>query len=224
MVILVDSINCIYGYHGSRFSDAGLAIKTGKYDGGANDDQVLFGYASFKDAIKGRDIERNWVGGYGRFITELKCPYDKMIIFDENLETNPILWNLPPNIKDPDAVSIYCQHNSSKTAHIWGGVWHGMVVLFRKNVLPRIANREMDQFEEKWYPIGTLPKKYPEETFSAIMAKRNVRRLGTQAKPGINPKELSHDDKVKYWKNKLGRELKGYELSGLKYNPDYRPH
>jgi hypothetical protein len=225
MVILLESINRIYGYHGSPYSDAGLAIKTGKYDGGASDDQILFGYTSFKDAIAGRNIERRTAGGYGRFITELKCPYDKMIIFDENSEVNPIAWNLPLNLTRPSEISIYCKHNSSKTKHIWGGVWKDMFVLFRKDIFPQIASREMDQFEEKWYPIGTLLQKYPEEALSGI-ATRKKRSVGVQIDhsiKGINPKELSYEDRVDYWQSKLGKKLSKLELAALRNNPMYEP-
>jgi hypothetical protein len=225
MVILLDSINCIYGYHGSPYSDAGLAIKTGKYEGGASDDQVLFGYTSFKDAIAGRNIERRIAGGYGRFITELKCPYDKIIIFDENAEANPLVWNLPPSLKKPSEISIYCKNNSSKTKHIWGGAWKGGLVLFRKDVLPRVVSREMDQFEEKWYPIGTLPQKYPEETLSGVTLgkKRSVGVQVGHSTKGINPKELSYEGRVDYWQSKLGKNLSKMDLASLKYSPEYVP-
>jgi hypothetical protein len=226
MIIFVETINCIYGYHSSPYSDVGLAIKQGRYEGGASDDQVLFGYAHFSDAIKGRNISRSWAGGYGRFIVELKIPYTKMIIFNSNYETDPLAWGLPAALKNPDLISSYCRQNSSKTKHIWGGVWDGTVVLFRREVLPRIASREMDQFEDKWYPIGTLAQKYPEETLAAKEARRK-NKLGVQTSQGakklINPNELSYIDRVKYYQNKLGRNLTGLELSSLKYNKGYVP-
>jgi hypothetical protein len=222
MIILTETINRILGYHGSPYSDAGLAIKNGTYDGGANDDQVLFGYASFQDAINGRDIKRGRTGGYGRFITELSIPYDKMIIFDKNHKVDLLAWGLPQNLNSPDAVSIYCYHHSSRTKHIWGGVWDKCVVMFRKDVLPKIASREMDQFEEKWYPIGTLVKKYPDNTITAQSNKR-TRATGLNGSKMADPSKMSYVDRVNYWQIKTGRNLSGTELFALKHNPSYKP-
>ena len=74
MVIFREVQEYVIGYHGSRVSDAGLAMKTGKFDGRVTSYLVLFSYINFKDAIDGQYVDRDGhfkAGGYGRFITEI---------------------------------------------------------------------------------------------------------------------------------------------------------
>ena len=230
MVIFREAQEYVFGYHGSPCSDAGLAMKTGKFDGGVTESLVLFSYANFKDAIDGRDIRHKRYGGYGRFITELKIPKENMALFDlQGKLINSAAWNLPSNVQYSDInnyerFAYYCYRNSSKTKHIWGGISSGVVVLFRRDAIPKVANREMDQFEEKWHPIGTLPRMFPDDTLvardrSTMLVKNRSKSIDMSK----DPSKMPYMDRIVYWQKILYRSLTALELSALKNNPQYRP-